>query len=282
MFLDACRDGASPSASEGNRPKSKLPPAMQQPAGSSGLRVLYSTSPGKRSYEDDALRHGIFTTFLIDGINGEAAGPNGLVTFLTIVLKGLGFDVTERNDHTSADFTASIKDFAKSLGPEDIGLFYYSGSGGLCDGLPVMVPSDISPGEEAIKSRGPRVPVPRCGNTIPASVVVTALSPEGHKGPVLAVFDMCLTHIDQVQIQPSELAQDNAYYLFSTQPGENAFEDKDGGYFTQRLVQVLGAPGASTASLLFKVGLKPKDTHGNRYPYELNGLSEPFYFSPTL
>src|SRR5579883_2175247 len=57
---------------------------MRNLSASVGLRVLYSTKPGTRSWEDDKLAHGVFTKFLIDGINGEAAGPDGLVTFFDL------------------------------------------------------------------------------------------------------------------------------------------------------------------------------------------------------
>jgi uncharacterized caspase-like protein len=347
MFLDACRDGASPSAPERSRSKGKLPPVMQQLAGSSGLRVLYSTSPGKRSYEDDVLRHGIFTKFLIDGINGEAAGPNGLVTFLTLEeyvalkvkeykpvqqpyegpsdgaigdfylagqpkseaarkalvigidthpnhkllsavkdsrdvtakLKNLGFEVTHIEDPSFSDFEASIAEFSKSIGPEDIAVFYYSGSGAICEGLPVMLPSDVYPGEEAEKSRGVRI-LQSCPNVIPATRL-WAFSPEGHHGPVLAFFDMCLPNGTGKTLNPGGLARENFFYLFAAQPGEVAYESKDGGYFTQILLQLVDAPGASTASLAGKIGLKFKTGQTHQYPYELNYLNEPFYFAPT-
>ncbi len=46
---------------------------MRNPDGARGLRVLDSTTPGKRSYEDDTLSLGVFTKFLIDGIFAPAA-----------------------------------------------------------------------------------------------------------------------------------------------------------------------------------------------------------------
>ena len=32
-------------------------------------------------HEDDKLKQGVFTYFLVKALNGEAAGPDGLVTF---------------------------------------------------------------------------------------------------------------------------------------------------------------------------------------------------------
>lgn len=49
---------------------------------SEGLRILYSTAPGDVSYEDDSLKHGIFSNFLIAGLNGKAVNPqDGMITF---------------------------------------------------------------------------------------------------------------------------------------------------------------------------------------------------------
>jgi uncharacterized caspase-like protein len=353
MFLDACRDGAPPPSPDGSRSKAKTPPAMLRLAGSTGLRVLYSTTPGKRSYEDDVLGHGIFTKFLIDGINGEAAGPDGLVTFRTLEdfvtlkvkeykpiqqpyegpsdgaggdfyiagqpkpeaarkalviginthpnapklqsavkdsegvasqLKNLGFDVTHLTNASRGEIEASIASFAKSLGLDDIAVFYYSGTGGICEGLPVVIPSDVSAGEEAQRTRGvviDRGKAGDCRNLIPATSLA-ALVPEGHLGPIIAIFDMCLTRMDSKPLNPGALARDNFFYLFAAQPGENAYENENGGYFTQLLLQVIAAPGASTASLSGKIGLKLKSAQAHQYPYELNYLAEPFYFAPAL
>lgn len=348
MFLDACRDGA-PSAPAAIRAKSKLPGAMQRLAGSTGLRVLYSTAPGKRSYEDDTLHHGIFTKFLIDGINGDAAGPDGLVTFrsledyvalkvkeykpiqqpyegpsdgaigdfylagqpkpeagrkalvigigaypkaktmpgavkdasdMSVGLTTLGFEVKLLKDLPRAEFETAVANFSKNLGPQDIGVFFYSGSGGLCDGRPVMVPSDVSPGEESERSRGVvKVKAKVECNSMISTTLLQANLPDQNKGPLLAIFDMCMTHMTDKAFNPGELARDNIYYLFSAQPGEYAFESEKGGNFTQLLVQAIAAPGASTASLSGRIGLKLKNEQAHQFPYELNGLPEPFFFA---
>ena len=75
MFIDACRsDPAAASKSGGTRSFAALTEAQ-------GLRALYSTREGHVSYESDELQQGVFTYFLVRGLRGEAAGPDGLVTF---------------------------------------------------------------------------------------------------------------------------------------------------------------------------------------------------------
>jgi hypothetical protein len=75
LFVDACRNDPGQAArSTEQRSFSKLQT-------SEGMRVLFSTKEGRVSFEDDALRQGVFTYFLAKGLQGEAAGADGLVTF---------------------------------------------------------------------------------------------------------------------------------------------------------------------------------------------------------
>jgi formylglycine-generating enzyme required for sulfatase activity len=75
MLIDACRnDPALGARSASQRSFTTL-------AGSRGIRTLYSTSAGHLSYESDDLKQGVFTYFLVKGLKGEAAGPDGLITF---------------------------------------------------------------------------------------------------------------------------------------------------------------------------------------------------------
>jgi formylglycine-generating enzyme required for sulfatase activity len=75
LFIDACRnDPGQAVRSAGQRSFERL-------QASEGMRVLFSTKEGRVSFEDDALRQGVFTYFLAKGLQGEAAGTDGLVTF---------------------------------------------------------------------------------------------------------------------------------------------------------------------------------------------------------
>lgn len=56
----------------------------EQFAHTPGLFILNAASRGQASYEDDSLRHGVFTHFVIEGFRGQAADTNGLVSFLSL------------------------------------------------------------------------------------------------------------------------------------------------------------------------------------------------------
>ena len=45
-----------------------------------GIRTVNATGRNQVSYEDRDLHHGIFTCALLTAINGEAAGPDGLIS----------------------------------------------------------------------------------------------------------------------------------------------------------------------------------------------------------
>jgi hypothetical protein len=90
-FVDACRNDPEAKA-VGSRPFDDL-------RESEGLRILYSTAPGDVSYEDDSLRHGVFSYFLIEGLKGKAASPgnqfitfDGLRDYVTGAMKKYGID----------------------------------------------------------------------------------------------------------------------------------------------------------------------------------------------
>jgi hypothetical protein len=87
MFLDACRSVTSPGGKDSAAP---IAPFMKL-ADAKGLRMLISTGARTRSYESDALRHGVFTYYLLAGLKGGAAGSDGLTTF-----NGLADYVTEK------------------------------------------------------------------------------------------------------------------------------------------------------------------------------------------
>jgi tetratricopeptide (TPR) repeat protein len=88
LFIDACRNEAGKSVS--TRTFARFQAAA-------GLKELYATKMGEVSFEYDELQHGVFAHYLILGLQGQAAGTDGLVTFrdladyVTESVKGFGF-----------------------------------------------------------------------------------------------------------------------------------------------------------------------------------------------
>jgi hypothetical protein len=71
VWIDACRTGATKG----------IPRTFVAFSLMSGLHMLLSTQPGKASFEDDHLKHGVFSYYLARALRGEAAEPDGKITF---------------------------------------------------------------------------------------------------------------------------------------------------------------------------------------------------------
>lgn len=73
LVLDACRN--SPSGG-----KSAVDSSWAPFDASDGIRILLSTGVGDYSWEDDSLQHGVFSKFMIAGLQGAARDASGNLT----------------------------------------------------------------------------------------------------------------------------------------------------------------------------------------------------------
>jgi hypothetical protein len=76
MFIDACRD-LTASSSKGIPALSSFRDLRQ----AQGIKTFFSTAPGAQSYENEEAHNGYFTHYLLQGLSGKAATPDGLITF---------------------------------------------------------------------------------------------------------------------------------------------------------------------------------------------------------
>ena len=76
LWIDACRNEPGKGAGDGR--------SFTQFKESDGTRILFSTKFGRMSYEDDELRQGVFSHFLVKGLRGEAGKTDGLISFRDI------------------------------------------------------------------------------------------------------------------------------------------------------------------------------------------------------
>jgi hypothetical protein len=82
LLVDACRNDPRPPGK-----KSATPDADRRSLGASferppdGIVVLTSCAPGQISWEDEELKHGVFMSYVLKGLSGDADGNrNGRVT----------------------------------------------------------------------------------------------------------------------------------------------------------------------------------------------------------
>ncbi len=82
LLADCCRNDPRPPGRKSGTPKgdaSQLARRFERPP--DGVVVLASCSEGQVSWEDETLKHGVFTHFLLNGLSGEADGNrNGKVS----------------------------------------------------------------------------------------------------------------------------------------------------------------------------------------------------------
>ena len=76
MLIDACRQ-LTATSTKGAAPADGFTQMMQ----AQGMKILFATAPGQESYEDADAQNGYFTHYILEGLSGDAASPNGLITF---------------------------------------------------------------------------------------------------------------------------------------------------------------------------------------------------------
>lgn len=168
LFVDACRNEPGQGARlSGQRSFDKL-------QASEGIRVLFSTKEGRVSFEDDALKQGIFTYFLVKGLEGEAAGSDGLVTFrdLADYLTDRMRAYTVERGQVQIPFEAgeSSGDFLMSVGTK-------------AGRLPPAIPAPVAPQQQKpVLPPGPRELTP--AEKEKASSVAFLSKAAGEKGAV--------------------------------------------------------------------------------------------------
>lgn len=88
FLIDACRndpgkgedDGAALSTMTQAFSRDFIRTAKSAAGGLAGSAVLFACSEGERAWEAPEKRHGIFTYYLLEGLSGKAAEPNGEMT----------------------------------------------------------------------------------------------------------------------------------------------------------------------------------------------------------
>jgi uncharacterized caspase-like protein len=86
FVIDACRN--DPEKGKGDTPNVRSEPfardlvlaASAAAAGQAGAAILFACSEGQRAYEWPEKQHGVFTYYLVDGLQGKAADASGQVT----------------------------------------------------------------------------------------------------------------------------------------------------------------------------------------------------------
>ena len=103
LYIDACHSGNVRDPPPGGLalPARKATKALQSSSGQLGIMMASSVEDGQRNrelaYEDDDLKHGIFTYFLLSGLNGEVK-PTGESVYFDQLFNHVSQKVTSFTD----------------------------------------------------------------------------------------------------------------------------------------------------------------------------------------
>ena len=104
LLVDACRDEPMPGKKGGEG-------GFEDVDTGEGVQVLYSTRLGSVSWENDALKQGVFSHFLLQGLSGQGA-QNGLVTFNSLAT----YVENEVTDWTASNMSETQQPFRRTDG----------------------------------------------------------------------------------------------------------------------------------------------------------------------
>ncbi len=191
------------------------------------------------------------------------------------VLEELGFEVQLIADAGAADFHRAVSAFAGTLGPRDVGLFYYSGHGLQIRGENFLIPVDFEAANE-IDARFA---------SYPADQALQSLEGSGAELNIL-ILDACrdnpFAH-NRSSLQGLAImsAGRGTLIAFATGPGKTASDNPQGGngLFTSYLIDKLRAPGLSLDQVFNQVALAVDTASGGRQtPWVVKSLMGDVYF----
>ena len=84
LVVDACRNDPRPAGARdgGTDPSRGFSSALERPP--AGLVVMAGCGEQQKSYDEEELRNGVFTHFLLEGLRGKAADSRGSVSLLAL------------------------------------------------------------------------------------------------------------------------------------------------------------------------------------------------------
>ena len=171
------------------------------------------------------------------------------------VLRGLGFDVTLKQDLTQSGMKAALREFKSRVGGGDEVIFYFSGHGVQFDGTNYLVPVDIV-AENEQQVADDAVPLQRVLDDLRdqkarfALAIVDACRDNPFKGQGRAIGGRGLAPV---------MAANGQMVLYSAGAGQEALDrlgpndNSPNGVFTRVLIKEINKPGVPVDRLLKNV-----------------------------
>jgi uncharacterized caspase-like protein len=198
---------------------------------------------------------------------------------MAATLSAKGFNVILKQNATRTDMRDAIREFAKEIEQEGVGLFYYSGHGMQVDGVNYLVPVDANIEVKAEVAE----------ECISAATVLRVMEYSKNRINVI-ILDACrnspfrsFSRSDEkgiTKMDPPKGAKQGSIIAFATAPGDVA-SDGDGrnGFYTSKLLKYINTPGLTLEEVFKKVRIEVSgESNGRQIPWENNSLTGDFFF----
>jgi uncharacterized caspase-like protein len=152
---------------------------------------------------------------------------------IATTLQGLGWSTREASDVTRAEFKSALDGFAeqvRSLCPDDIALFYYSGNGFEINGISYMSTTET---DSQVLSGNAKMTVADEAAFLDQMITLQAVlrSLDGHSGPKIVILDSCrddpLARLREKGTDQAPVLRvaSNTILAHSSETGELSFDD---------------------------------------------------------
>ena len=204
--------------------------------------------------------------------------PVNDATAMAVQLKELGFDVLLKTNLTKRQMREAVDDFAAKLGPNTIGLFYFSGHGVQVDGANYLVPLSFHIERQADVD----------DEAYPAQRLLDTMGQTGCKCNIV-ILDACRNNPlpkNARALGDKGLGKMNApagtFIAYATAPGQTASDDGDkaNGLYTGILLQKMKTPGLKIEDVFKATLVSVAQASGEKQvPWTESSLRNDFYFA---
>ena len=84
IFIDACRDRIGRGSRGATPDPAAAAPQIRRMKNVRGQVIFYAAAPGEYAYDDPEHQNGVFTKAVLDGLDGKASAPHGVVVVDTL------------------------------------------------------------------------------------------------------------------------------------------------------------------------------------------------------
>jgi uncharacterized caspase-like protein len=193
-------------------------------------------------------------------------------------LNQVGFTTTYIENATGDQLRAALNTFAVGLGPRDVALVYFAGSGGIATGMPFLMGVDAKLPAEIPGGRWDKGPA---ASVTMGEVMDTVR--RNHAGPNIYLLDMGMARASSADVlNLTLLKREHSLALFCCKSGQEPERTAEGSLFARVFTSVLHQPNMSAGYAASQIVSAVFDqTNGVEYAIEIPMLPDRVYLTPS-